>query len=99
MSEGLTKFFDIGSSLINSKKNFFVPIFLCNNLIFDLNRIGIFGIFTKPSVIALKYNPVPPTRIGIFFLFFISRIFFLTNFNQSPEEKFFLHFEIHINDA
>ena len=71
------------------KKNFFVPIFLCNNLIFDLNRIGIFGIFTKPSVIALKYNPVPPTRIGVFFLFFISRIFLLTNFNQSPEEKFF----------
>ncbi len=56
---------------------------------FDLTRIGIFGIFAKPSVRALKYNPVPPTRMGIFFLFFIARIFLLTNFNQSPEEKFF----------
>jgi hypothetical protein len=48
------------------------------------------GIFTSPSVNALKYKPVPPTRIGVFFLFFISSIFLKTNFNQFPVEKFFL---------
>ena len=69
MSEGLIRFLDIGSNLINFKKKFFDPIFVCKSLIFDLNRIGIFGIFTKPSVKALKYNPVPPTRIGFFFFF------------------------------
>ena len=89
MSVGLTKFFDTGSNFTNFEKNFFTPSFLCKDLIFDLIRIGILGIFTRPSVMALKYNPVPPTRIGIFFLFLISRIFLLTNFNQFPEEKFF----------
>ena len=85
--------------LINFKKNFFDPIFLCKDLILSLNLIGIFGILTKPSVKALKYKPVPPTRMGFFFLFLISKIFLLTNFNQSPVENFFLHFEIHINDV
>ena len=42
----------------------------------------------SPSVSALKYKPVPPTRIGVFFLFCISLIFLTTNCNQFPVEKF-----------
>ena len=52
--------------------------------------MGVFGILTNPSVKALKYNPVPPTKIGIFFLFLISLTFLIANFNQSPVEKLFL---------
>ena len=44
---------------------------------FFLNCTGIFGKFTKPSVRALKYNPVPPTKIGILPLFLTSKIFFV----------------------
>ena len=47
------------------------------------------GILTNPSVKALKYSPVPPTKIGVFFLFLTSLIFFIAIFNQSPVEKLF----------
>ena len=66
---------------------------------FFLYLIGILGILTNPSVKALKYNPVPPTKIGIFFLSLTSLIFFIANFNQSPVENYFLHYENHINDV
>ncbi|MDA8783926.1 protease modulator HflC [Candidatus Pelagibacter bacterium] len=39
---------------------------------------------------ALKYNPVPPTKIGIFFFRLTSLIFLIAFFNQSPVEKLFL---------
>ena len=45
-----------------------------------------------PAVKVLKYKPVPPTRIGVFFLLLMSKIFLSTSFNQSPAEKFFLTF-------
>ena len=57
------------------KKNFSPPIFLYKDLTFSLNLIGIFGMLTKPSVKVLKYKPVPPTKIGTFFLFLISKTF------------------------
>ena len=63
--------FTKGSNLINLKKNSLDPSFLCKDLTFVLNLIGIFGILTKPSVKALKYKPVPPTKIGTFFYFLI----------------------------
>ena len=47
-----------------------------------LYLIGMLGILTNPSVKALKYNPVPPTKIGIFFLFLISLIFFLNKYER-----------------
>ena len=40
----------------------------------------------------LKYRPVPPTIIGIFFLFLISSIFFFDNLSHSPVEKFLVTF-------
>ena len=46
------------------------------------------GILLIPLVIVLKYKPVPPTIIGIFYFYDID-LFFLTNFNQSPAEKYF----------
>ena len=61
----------------------------CKTLILFLDRTGILGILTKPSVKALKYKPVPPTKIGIFFLFFNSLIFLTASFIQSPVEKLF----------
>jgi len=42
-----------------------------------------------PSVNNLKYNPVPPTKIGCFFLLIIFFKFNLTFFNHSPAEKLF----------
>ena len=47
------------------------------------------GILLIPLVIVLKYRPVPPTIIGIFFLFKQIFIFFFASFNQSPAEKCF----------
>ena len=43
---------------------------------------------TNPLIKDWKYSPVPPTKIGIFFLFFISFIFFNASFNHCPVEKF-----------
>jgi len=66
-----------------------LPNFLFNLLAFNLIESGIFGILEMPSVNNLKYNPVPPTKIGVFFLF---KIFFklnLTFLNHSPAEKLF----------
>ena len=71
--DGLVEIPDIPNNLTNEirklhKKigqNFFCPIFLCNSLISVLKLFGISGISTKPSIKALKYKPVPPTRIGI----------------------------------
>ena len=40
-----------------------------------------------PSVNNLKYNPVPPTKIGVFFLFKIFFKFNLTFLSHSPAEK------------
>ena len=61
-----------------------------SNETYRKNFNEIFGILTKPSVKALKYKPVPPTRIGVFFLFWTSLIFLITKFSQSPVEKFFV---------
>ena len=52
---------------------------------------GIFGIFTNPSVSALKYKPVPPTIIGIENFFFYISIFLMLILASCPTEKFFLH--------
>ena len=41
------------------------------------------------DVKVLKYSPVPPTKIGVFFLFLTSLIFLIAIFNQSPVEKLF----------
>ena len=78
-----------GSNLINSLKNFFCPIFFWNLIISFLNFEGILGILANPSVNDLKYNPVPPTIIGVFFLLSISSIFLFDKFNQCPTENFF----------
>jgi hypothetical protein len=43
-----------------------------------------------PLVIASKYKPVPPTRIGVFLFFIHSLIFFLTKASHTPVEKCFL---------
>ena len=64
----------------------------CKNLILFRNFKGILVISTKPSVNALKYKPVPPTKIGIFFLFLISFIFLIATLSQSPVEKSILEF-------
>ena len=48
---------------------------------------SIFEILLMPLMIASKYNPVPPTRIGIFLFFKHLLICFLTNSNQAPVEK------------
>ena len=79
-----------GSIFTNFEKKSLDPISLCKALTLFLKFKGIFGMLTKPSVKALKYKPVPPTKIGTFFLFFKSEILLLTNFSQSPVEKFFL---------
>ena len=67
---------------INLTKNFFDPIFLCNALTFVLILFGISGIFTNPSVSALKYKPAPPTTIGVFPFFHCSSIFSITILSQ-----------------
>ena len=86
-SENLFKFYNASGDLLQFSVDYFnIRVW---GLPFTLLTIGIFGILTRPSVKALKYRPVPPTRIGIFFLFLISKIFFFVNFSQSPEEKFF----------
>ena len=40
-----------------------------------------------PLVIVLKYNPVPPTIIGILFFFTQEFILLFAFFSQSPAEK------------
>ena len=52
------------------------------------NTKSIFGILLIPLVIVLKYKPVPPTTIGIFFFLIQRLIFLFASFNQSPAEKY-----------
>ena len=69
-------------------KNLLGPSFLKSCLTLFLVFLSIFGILLIPFVIVLKYKPVPPTMIGIFFSFWHLSIFFFTSFNQSPAEKY-----------
>ena len=66
---------DLNTHLINTyidlRDNYML---LCKFLILFLKLVGTFGILTKPSVRALKYRPVPPTIIGLFFFFLIKFI-------------------------
>ena len=46
------------------------------------------GILLIPLVIVLKYKPVPPIIIGIFFFFKHTLILVLVCLSQSPAEKY-----------
>ena len=88
--QNVKKKFSTGSWLKLANKNI-LDIKKRNKVPILVGGTGLyFKALTKPSVKALKYKPVPPTRIGVFFLFLTSLIFFIANFNQSPVEKFFL---------
>ena len=65
------------------------PSFLNKALTLFLVLRSISGILLIPLVIVLKYRPVPPTIIGIFFFFKQRLIFFFTSCNQFPAEKYF----------
>ena len=54
-------------------------LFLSENLIF--------GILLIPSVIALKYRPVPPTSIGTLSFLTILLIFSAASLSHFPVEK------------